>query len=157
MRGDLAQEPERPRFVATFLVITGKRESALGGLARILHSPGEQIALTQIGNPERLGQPTDFYDLLEQGQSLRDPPREGVCRAQGRSDPEGRDRDVRRLSELEATLEYGDGLLEVPFAKVGNAKTAARGNKTATVIGGLGNPDPFFSAGGRLAELSTLS
>jgi hypothetical protein len=45
MRGDLAEEPERPRLVSPFLVLTAELEGPVGQANRLVRAPGQQIRL----------------------------------------------------------------------------------------------------------------
>src|SRR5205823_3069177 len=53
--GDLAQEAQRPGLVAAFLVVTGEIQSASGDMDGFIYATGPQVALAEIGQPERRG------------------------------------------------------------------------------------------------------
>ena len=92
MRGDLAEEAQGIRLVATFLVLTGERQRTLGEGVRLLQAAGQQMRLPQGEMTERLigyhfrcnGL---FHRLREQRHGVGDAPGQGIRRPQGRSHP----------------------------------------------------------------------
>ena len=76
VRGDFAEEPERPRFVSSLFVLTGETQGALCGGTGIRFPPGQQIGFAQPDGPRGLALQASGHDraldgLLHEGNSLR--------------------------------------------------------------------------------------
>jgi hypothetical protein len=88
MCGDRTKETQGVCLVPAFLMGTGKIESSPGKVVGLLQATGQQIALAQRGNPQRLAGHKPYggvllHGLLQQRQGLSDAPIQGICQAQG--------------------------------------------------------------------------
>jgi hypothetical protein len=156
MGGNLAQSPERPRLTASFLVGAGKREGFPGMCARLLRVAGQQIYLTERGDPERLVARGSRHHLLCEPECLGQAPGQGIRRAQDGGNDKKPVGGVHSLGQCNGAFERGKSLGEVSFPEGHIANTPIGPNTAEGVPDCLGNPDPVFCHGHAIDKRSHL-
>jgi hypothetical protein len=118
MRGDLAEEAQGIRLVATFLVRTGERQRTLGKGVRLLQVASQQMCLPQRETTVRfevraLRRSALLHRLREQRHSLGDAPGQGICLPQGCSHQGEYDWALCFLATAYGPFEQGERLRQV--------------------------------------------
>ena len=108
--------------MATFLVLPGEHQRALGEGLRLLQAAGQHLCLPQGETTARLiayhfrGHAL-FQRLREQRHGVGDAPAQGIRRAQGRSHPWEIEREVRLVTDAHGPFEQGERPGQVALAE----------------------------------------
>src|SRR5262249_25346071 len=133
------EESEGPCLISPLSVCTTMFESTSGPVPGLLEVPCQAIALTQPGHPQCLVDRADggavLHRLLQQCQSLGDPPGQGIGHTQVCGYLVQPGHDVPDAREFQAALQHDDGLVDVPFAQVEAAHPVVGRDAAVGMIG----------------------